>query len=161
MTDQLPALPAQRGVVHLAHGFSMAERVTALVLAGTAGLALVIASLWPVSSVNAGPSMCVFMNATGLPCPGCGMTRSWVHLAHGDVGAAFSFNHFGPLLMLVAVAIVLYVVVAVLRRRPPEGVFQVLPTQVLALGVALWIGYSVARMVSLGLGQQTFAAVLG
>lgn len=46
---------------------------------------------------------CVFYEVTGLKCPGCGITRMLVALAHGDIAAAFKHNAFlfvtGPLLV--------------------------------------------------------------
>jgi hypothetical protein len=32
----------------------------------------------------------------GLPCPSCGMTRAMLHIACGEVGAAFASNLFFP-----------------------------------------------------------------
>lgn len=46
------------------------------------------------------PSMCGFRNLTGVGCPGCGLTRSFAFMAHGDLVQAFSMNKFGPLLFL-------------------------------------------------------------
>lgn len=42
---------------------------------------------------------CGFLEATGLPCPSCGMTRSWVWLARGHVFKALSYNPAGALLL--------------------------------------------------------------
>ena len=42
--------------------------------------------------------ICPFKALTGLPCPGCGMTRAFLHLIEGDVAGAF---HFHPLFWLV------------------------------------------------------------
>lgn len=42
--------------------------------------------------------MCPFFNATGLPCPGCGLTRSFVCLGHGHLSEAFKWHPLGPLL---------------------------------------------------------------
>jgi hypothetical protein len=53
------------------------------------------------------PSLCPFHNWTGIPCPGCGMTRSFVSLAHGQIGAAFEYHPLGPLLFAGAIAVVL------------------------------------------------------
>lgn len=48
---------------------------------------------------------CPFHAATGLWCPGCGMTRGVHHLLRGDVAGALSYNVFVPLVVVgVAVA---------------------------------------------------------
>lgn len=38
------------------------------------------------------PDVCVFERLTGLPCPGCGLTRSMASVANGDIGQSF-FHH--------------------------------------------------------------------
>lgn len=38
---------------------------------------------------------CAMITATGLPCPQCGMTRSWVHGIRGDWVAAWGYNPAG------------------------------------------------------------------
>jgi len=40
-------------------------------------------------------SICFFHTLTNLPCPGCGLTRSFVWLLHGDVVRSLAFNPFG------------------------------------------------------------------
>jgi len=35
----------------------------------------------------------------GIPCPGCGLTRSWVSVAHGDFAASLGFHRLGWLVM--------------------------------------------------------------
>jgi hypothetical protein len=44
-------------------------------------------------------SVCAFRAASGLPCPSCGMTRSWVWAARGDLGTALRFNAAGVLFL--------------------------------------------------------------
>jgi Protein of unknown function (DUF2752) len=41
------------------------------------------------------PELCMTRRLTGLDCPGCGMTRSFIALAHGDLAAAWSYNPAG------------------------------------------------------------------
>ena len=41
------------------------------------------------------PTVCVFKLTTGLPCAGCGLTRSVVLLMHGSLGASFAMHPFG------------------------------------------------------------------
>lgn len=54
-------------------------------LAGLAGLALL--HLW-VPAPGAGNTICLVRRFTGIPCPGCGMTRALAHLAKGEWAAA-------------------------------------------------------------------------
>ncbi|MHB8861711.1 MAG: DUF2752 domain-containing protein [Pirellulaceae bacterium] len=50
------------------------------------------------------PGTCTFLRVTGLPCPGCGLTRSFISVAHGHVAEAWRYNPAGILFF----AIVLY-----------------------------------------------------
>jgi hypothetical protein len=52
---------------------------------------------------DGGLILCVFRSLTGLPCPGCGLTRSFCALAQGDVSAAFRFHILGPMAYVVVV----------------------------------------------------------
>ncbi len=157
MTDAM-SQTGQR--MHFARGFSLGERVVVLILAAGSLAGLVIARVWPVASVDSGAPTCLMRIVTGLPCPGCGMTRSWVHLAHGDVAAAFQYNLFGPVAMAMAAGIVVYTVVALLRRGRPERLLEVVNPKILLGLVGVWLAYSVIRIVSLSMGQDFFALVL-
>ena len=44
------------------------------------------------------PELCFWRRMTGLDCPGCGLTRCFIALAHGDVAAAWRYNPAGILL---------------------------------------------------------------
>lgn len=153
------APPAQRRV-HLARGLSIGQRAVVPILALISLVGLIIARVWPVQSVDSGDATCIMRILTGLPCPGCGMTRSWVHVAHGDVLTAFEYNFFGPLAMAAAAGLVIYTVVAFVRRRPTERLFDQLNPKFLMVAMGLWLGYSVVRMVSIGIGQDYFALVV-
>jgi len=65
---------------------------------------LVGAYVW-APYVSEGPPMCPFRLLSGLPCPGCGMTRALCALLRGDLDAALRFNLFSiPVLGLLIVA---------------------------------------------------------
>ncbi|MCB1303713.1 MAG: DUF2752 domain-containing protein [Leptospiraceae bacterium] len=48
-------------------------------------------------------SICLFYSITGLPCPGCGMTRSIHYLMHGDVIHSLQYHFFGWIVFLLCV----------------------------------------------------------
>lgn len=50
------------------------------------------------------PELCTFRQVTGLPCPGCGLTRSWVSALHGDLRGSLSHHTLGWLVLLYVVA---------------------------------------------------------
>ncbi len=89
-----------------------------------AGLAVAPFSLWLLPRQRAGVGLCPLHAVTGLPCPGCGMTRALAALVEGDVSAAWGWHPFGLVLFPVLWA---GAVLAVL----PEG------TRARALG---WLG---------------------
>ena len=37
---------------------------------------------------------CPFFRLTGLTCPGCGLTRAYIHALHGEFSVAFRYNPF-------------------------------------------------------------------
>lgn len=77
------------------------DRKFAFVVAGTAGVQIALVSLslpgWE----------CPFFRVTGIPCPGCGLTRAVILLLKGDVLASLRFHAFAPILLLTAVSLVL------------------------------------------------------
>ena len=46
------------------------------------------------------PPLCLFYHLTGLPCPGCGLTRSFVCLGHGQFLEALHWHPLGPAIFL-------------------------------------------------------------
>jgi hypothetical protein len=50
------------------------------------------------------PELCAWRGVTGLPCPGCGLTRAWVAVLHGDFAASVSHHLLGWLVLLYAAA---------------------------------------------------------
>ena len=75
-------------------------------LRALASAALVGAAVLPDRAVHDGPVLCLFRRVTGVPCPSCGLTRSWQALGHGRVSDSFRYHPFGPLTVLLALWLV-------------------------------------------------------
>ena len=58
----------------------------------------------PSASISRLPVLCAFRRMTGVPCPGCGLTRSWVALAEGNLHQSLGFHRLGWLVMLYVIA---------------------------------------------------------
>lgn len=99
------------------------------------------------AGIEDGPVVCPFRLATGLPCPGCGLTRAWVYLAHGSWQESLQANPFGVVAVALVMALVVAVVVARLLRAPAPDLEQLVrPLWLRALLVA-WVGFAVVRLV--------------
>jgi hypothetical protein len=70
------------------------DRKLAAILTGIALLQIVLV----FSGVAGWP--CPFLHATGLPCPGCGLTRATVFLFRGEWSQSIRLHAFAPLLAL-------------------------------------------------------------
>ncbi|MCB2155883.1 DUF2752 domain-containing protein [bacterium] len=74
-----------------------------------------------LSPTGSGPSMCTLQRATGLPCPGCGLTRSVTSFLHGHFSWAWHYHPFGP---IIALFFVFLTILAVLPKRYREPIMQ-------------------------------------
>jgi|SRR4051812_4510607 len=89
--------------------------------AGQLGLAAWLTPSGDSVTANGRPlgGLCLVHNLFGVDCPFCGMTRSFVALTHGHVGAAFRFHPAGPLLALAMLVFVFGVAVVAIRKAQP------------------------------------------
>jgi hypothetical protein len=77
------------------------DRTFGLVLTGALGLHIALGSLglpaWE----------CPLFRLTGVPCPGCGLTRACILLMRGELQASLKFHAFAPIfLLLIAILII-------------------------------------------------------
>ena len=80
------------------------DRKFTFALAGAAGLHITLVSL-------SLPSWeCPFFRLTGIPCPGCGLSRASILLLRGEVAESFRFHAFGPIFLFAIFALFLSVV---------------------------------------------------
>src|SRR5688572_17163236 len=66
---------------------------------------LIVGSALPLEWLTSGPSVCPFKVFTGLPCPGCGLTRSAVAFLHGDPSTSLFYHPLGAPIVIAAVLI--------------------------------------------------------
>jgi hypothetical protein len=125
---------------------------------GTGGLAVAAAAALATafaaspSRVANGPVLCPFRLATGLPCPGCGLTRSWVYIAHGDFGAALRANPFGYVTMAAAIAVVAVALASLGRGRPIPSMSPVVRSRPFLAVLGLWVVFAGVRVVAVATG---------
>lgn len=79
---------------------------------------------------------CVFRLMTGIPCPGCGMTRAWLAALRFDFAAAFAYH---PLFWMVPIAFVLaFVRDGTTSNKLKRGIDIVIAV-LCVLVIAVWI----------------------
>lgn len=130
---------------------SRGDRVGHAVVAGLIALVFMASFLgvdrWRVLATAAigseGATLCLLRRTTGLPCPTCGMTRSFCAMGRGDLGDAFRQHPLGPVLYaLLAFVMVRSAVAAVWGRRLFAGTARLLVWSVpalLAAAVVVWV----------------------
>ncbi|MHB1038573.1 MAG: DUF2752 domain-containing protein [Pirellulales bacterium] len=88
------------------------------------------------------PPSCMSRQYLGLECPGCGLTRSFVHLAHGDWRASLAVHRLGWLLALALLVQFPYRAIGMARPEKPllgsRGV-KVFSYTLIALLISNWL----------------------
>ena len=71
---------------------------------GIVSVFLVAVSFFTISALHIMPDIgCAFRNITGLYCPGCGGTRSFVCLIHGHIIKSIAYHPFVPYVFTIAI----------------------------------------------------------
>lgn len=100
--------------------------------------------LWPLAEGD-----CSFQSTYGFFGPACGLTRSFVAIAQGDLLRAVQFNLFGPLLFLLLVWGCLQAALELSTRQPlPRrwnlfGFCQRYPVSFASLAMAMLLYYAI------------------
>lgn len=116
----------------------------AVLIMGGVGALLAARLITPHQSLS-GPVLCPFRLLTGIPCPACGLTRSWVHAAHGQWDEALALHAFGPALMLLLAVTIVVVAAHWATRRwwiSPRILTGTLVVMSVAMGV-WWIAHGI------------------
>ena len=91
-----------------------------LVLAGLIAPVALVAVLFDANDADHGGYTCPLREATGIPCPACGATRAFFHLANGDM-SFLHFNWMWPLMWVLATGWAVVLVVRGFRGEPLLG----------------------------------------
>lgn len=68
------------------------------------------------------PGFCLFKTLTGIPCPGCGITRSILALLGGDAASSFRLNPAGPVVVMFFAVLLVVALVDLRSRVAPEKI---------------------------------------
>jgi hypothetical protein len=102
-----------------------------------------------------GPIICPFRRITGLPCPGCGLTRSFVSTANLRPDEGFAYHLFGPILFAAMLGWVAWRTADFLGLRKRLPVKAETVRQAATVALALWLGWSGWRLLrALGRGGR-------
>ena len=136
-----PQMPASK--------LSMSARLLALAIAIGCGAVLVVAYQIHPDATGTGThtaiglARCQFLYQANLPCPSCGMTTSFSHLAHGNVLAAVYVQPMGAALGFAAAATFWIGSYMAVTGKPALRLMRWLPGRYLVIGamalaIAAW-----------------------
>ena len=95
-----------------------------------------------------GVTVCWFKAATGIPCPGCGLTRSMSCALHGMLGESWNYH---PLGMAVLLILLLTAAISVLPFGSKQNVRRFIETRASLFNfiyvgfVSLFVGFGFVR----------------
>jgi hypothetical protein len=107
-----------------------------------AALGLVALAAVPPGRLNGLPILCPIRRITGLPCPTCGMTRSWNAALRLDVSSSIRHHPVG----IVALASTLVALSGADPRARLTRAVEGAPAPVKLLAAAAWIGWWLRRL---------------
>lgn len=123
-------------------------------------LTIVVPYLMMVSNphIESSKSICPFKMLTGLPCPGCGITKSIIFLYKGDINKSLAYHIFGLPVILFCIVSISVLLLELLTKK--EYLHWLFYSTKLAYTLAfILITYHVARLVIL-ISHNTVADIL-
>ena len=126
---------------HASHLTSTSRGRALLIFAGLSAV-FIVSVMWRPPD-NPSLILCPFRLFTGLPCPGCGMTRAFCAIGHGEVWRAVNFNAISPAVFLAAIVTWTYAAATIFKfEKVREFLLRLLPgaliTKFLFILVIVW-----------------------
>jgi hypothetical protein len=109
-------------------------------------------------NIESAQSYCPFKLATGMPCPGCGITKSLVFFYLGQWEKSISYHLFGPLVIAFSVALTFLLLLEMIWRRDLTSSFLFRKHAGVVLGAGLAI-YHASRLIYF-LSTHSFSDIL-
>ncbi len=102
--------------------------------------------LFDFDHISTEQSLCPIKMATGLPCPGCGITKSIVFFYNGDIQKSLNYHLFGPFLLLFSISTIILMSIEIIVDK------QFLRSIINNLKIAYFLGivfsiYHIIRVV--------------
>jgi hypothetical protein len=107
---------------------------------GAIGIAALAAV--PPGRLSGLPILCPIRRITGLPCPACGMTRSWNAALRFDVASSMRHHPAG----IAALASTVVALSGSNRRARLTAAIEETPATIKLLAAAVWIGWWAGRL---------------
>ena len=123
------------------------DRINRIFCLGLTSFPLV--GTWIYRQSNSVPFLsCPIRALIGIPCPSCGMTRSFLALAKGDLGESIFYHLFGPLLFLTFLIVTVHTAIELVMRRKvfPPYYKKLYQLHLHWIGLASFLGYYVIRL---------------
>ncbi len=67
--------------------------------------------------IKSNQSLCPFKLLSGLPCPGCGITKSLVYIYKGDLLQSISYHLFGPVTFVFCLLIIFLFTTEIISKK--------------------------------------------
>ena len=90
------------------------------------------------------PNLCALKRTTGYDCPGCGLTRCFIAMGHGQWGRAFQYHPVGTAMFVVVAAQIPYRAIQLWRLARGKNdldhaALWAIPVLIVAAMVVQWI----------------------
>lgn len=102
---------------------------------------------------------CPLRALTGIPCPTCGVTRSFVAIVQGDFSQAVQYHLFGPVVFLLFLAATIFLLWELTTNQKSIALYSVgTKPWIYSSAIGLYFGYYVLRLYHLGNTGELYAA---
>lgn len=105
---------------------------------------------------------CPLLRHTGIPCPGWGLTRSFMAMARGDIVQSAAYHAFGPVLFAAFLIATVHLGVELVKNRSIPAFYSALiwNPRLQILAFLLLLGYHATRLYALGQSGELYTSFI-